>query len=383
MHHKGLQPNSLPHGHYRPAPGQTSLQDALHEPHQAARDRIIAAFYANPRKSFQRWARRLSGCASNARFYVDPDQGKVRPWLNRCRHRVCPFCATSRSAHVAHQLEELLSKMKRPRAIILTVKSTDRPLDEQLRSLRHHFARLRRHKPWLERVKGGAYTVEITINKDTGLWHPHLHIIYDGLFMPFKLLQRLWHEITGHSAIVWIQDITARYQAAAELAKYIGKVQGIDRMNDEQLRTYARAVSGTRMVQTFGSVHGSQVKDQQPEPADCPNQYQVSIARLMHLAKRGAPTPANLLILIAERWRVFRGYIFHAMPQLEPQPTKHDRQARARARILGRPPPHHKPDSTPPDTEKLDARIFLTFTRYRKEDDAGAYAAFDLHGVLR
>jgi len=358
-------------------PEQTNLQDCLHEPHAEVRDKIINALNSHPVDKTRRWATRLAGCSSRAVLFIDPALGKVKPWINRCRHRLCPFCAKSRSAHVAHQLHAVLTKMTRPRLIVLTVKSNENNLTEQLANLRTWFRKLRHTPAWKKAVTGGAYTLEITRNEETGAWHPHVHIIYDGEYLPVKLLQFLWHKITGGSSIVWISEVQDREGAARELAKYIGKPQRVATFPDRQLIEYAYAVNGSRMLQTFGNSYGLTVEDKDPGQADAPDTYHVNLSRLAFLAKRGAATPTRLLYFIAERWPLFAPYIYHQHPQLKPDPTPAEAQARLASVLHGHPPPKTRAQPTHDDQEMLDAKIFLAFTRYRQEDQQGYFAHYD------
>jgi len=363
-------------GRFRLHP-QNHLQEVLHERHDRHRRRIIAALDDGYTRSHRRSAVRLAGCSSAARFYVDPDIGRVRPWLNRCMHKLCPFCGRARTAHVAKQLEAIMQAMKRPRAMILTVRSNDRPLRDQIAALRRSFRQLRSRRFWKDRVLGGAYTLEITLNERTELWHPHLHIIYDGAYMPVKLLQHNWHDVTGGSEVVWVQDVRDAPGAARELAKYIGKVQQVDRLKDHHIRAYADGVNGSRMVQTFGDTHGRRAEDHDPGQPDSPATYSLSLPRILHLTNLGVVTAANLLLLIANRWPVFANFISHEHPQLTPQDSPLRAQLRALAHITGSAPPESDASRETPDRKKLDAQIFLAFTRIRLDDEAGTYDVLD------
>lgn len=376
----------MPSGAYRASkslPGQTGLQDVLHEPHRVDRDTVIDALQESYAPAVRRAAQQLAGCANAARFYIDPDEGKVRPWIRRCKHRLCPFCGRARSAHVAEQLTQIMYKMKRPRMLVLTVRSRREPLRVQLHDLRGWLSRLRRSKDWRTRVRGGAYTVEVTLNERTGLWHPHLHVVYEGEYFPFKLLQGLWHEITGGSEVVWVQAVHEVAGAARELAKYIGKIQQLDRLDGQQIREYAEAVRGGRMVQAFGESYGFAVVDEDGLPEKPAAEYTVSLPRLVFLAGQGAGVPQRLLLLIAERWPVFASYIWHLAPMLEPEESRHRRQARLLANIEGRAPPQQKPPGEKNDVEKLEANMFLAFTAYRLEDEGHVYDDVDMRAGVQ
>ncbi len=357
---------------------QNAFQDSWHEQDLAARDQTINAFAQHPGRRFQRWAARLAGCCSVARFYVDPDAGEVHPWLNRCRHKLCPTCARVRSAHVADQLHVLLTVMAHPTIAVLTVKSNDLPLEEQLADLRKYFRTLRGTALWKENILGGAYTIEATRNHETHQWHPHLHIIHDGKYLPQKLLKAAWNSITGGSRIVHIQAVKDRRGAASELAKYLGKPQKIADLSDTELREFALAVNGTRMVQTFGDCYGKTVQDKDPGSPNSPNTYSVSLARLVYLAKQGAETPLRLVDLIAQRYPRFGRYIYHEMPQLDPDPTSAQRTARL-CNMLNHPSPARQNRSPPADELKLlDEKIFSLFSRYHQEGEQGLYLHYDL-----
>ena len=373
MTQQHLPPFSPPARHAHAPEFQTSLQDAIHEPHQEARDRIIRSLAAGFYSAQKRGARRLSSCSSTARLYVNPTLGKVRPWLNRCKHKLCPFCARARSATVALDLLGILKGMRHPRMMVLTVKSTTRELTDQLVALRRAFSKLRRLPDWKARVAGGAYTLEVTVNRTTGLWHPHLHIIYDGEFFPHKLLQRHWHDVTGGSKVVWVADVKNMPGVANELAKYIGKVQHLDKLTDHQIRDYTLAVNGSRMVQTFGTSHGIIAKDVDTQDEPAADQYTISIPRLAYLARKEHKTPLAILPHIARRWPVFASYIWHQHPQLEPEEHVILRQARALARIRGHAPPSPAANVVTANEEHLDNQLMALFVAFHAEDEAHEY----------
>lgn len=343
---------------------------------------MIHALASSYAESDCRAARRLASCGTSAKFYINPALGKVHPWFHRCKHRLCPFCSRARTVKVTHQLMLAMKGMNRPRVQVLTVRSNTHALGEQLRSLRRNFARLRRRPFWKRTVRGGIYVLEVTLNKRTGLWHPHLHIVYDGEYLPVKQLRYHWHQVTGDSEIVWIQDVSDLRGIANELCKYIGKPQHQEDFTDQQIREYYNAVSGSRMVQAFGILFGGKVEDrdhEDPLPADT---YTVSLSHLVWLTKRGAETPAKLLCLISQRWKIFASYIHHELPQLAPKPSAPERTAKL-FRVLragARAPPGTSTDAD--DTEKLDARLFLIFTRYRQEDQRGDYVIHEVRDCI-
>lgn len=365
----------------RELPEQTPLQLSIHDRHWDRRRRIILALNDSYMRSTRRGAHRIAACCDGASFFIDPATAKITPWLSRCRHRICPYCSRTRSAHVARQLLAILNPMKAPRHFVLTVKSIDKPLDDQLRTLRHDFARIRRRKFWQNAVAGGAYVIDITLNLKTLLWHPHIHIIADGTYFPQKLLRKLWHQITGSAEIVWVEAVHDYAGAARELAKYLGVPAGIDDLPPNKLRDYVQAVSGQRMLQTFGNVHGLKLDDTHPPEPKSQDVYRVKISRLVHLAHLGAETPQRLLVLIAQRWPQFASYIYHQIPTLETPPAKTDALKRMLARATGRSPPPGPSVAPKLDKAALDEKLFLAFCRYRADEQADVFLTTELFGA--
>lgn len=357
---------------------QTGIQESLHASTWTERLRVIDALWHRWNPSLQKLARRLASCCSGAAFFVEPHTGKVRPWINRCGSRLCPFCAVARTARVSAELTAILMAMKNPRAIVLTLRSNDRPLPEQLRILRANFRRLRARKAWKGSVRAGAYTVEITYNAKTGQWHPHLHIVYDGDYLHHETLRGLWHTITGDSNVIWISKVTDRAGAARELAKYIGKPQHVHTLSPENIGTYAHAVRHERLVQTFGALHGKKVHDTdkvQPVPADT---YSVKLSTLVRLARRGWPTPAKLLVAIAAQWPLFADYIYHAIPNLTEPVDAATKYRALMARIRGSPRTNSQLASDAMDRPTAEARTHMLFGRYRQEREADTFDTVDL-----
>jgi len=331
-------------------PEQNGLQDAIHAPHLAERDRYILALIDSSDRTVQDQARRMATCADSVHLYVDPDLSDVHEYLHRCKCRLCPLCARARSIHIGQQVEALVKAMKKPRHLVLTVKSVDVPLEEQLRNLSTWFAKLRHKAFWQHNVTSGVYTIECTMNERSGKWHPHIHCVFDGHYLPYKIIQRLWHGITNGSEIVWLEPVDDVHGMTNELCKYIGKPQDAEHWTDEQLRTYAKAIRGRRMMQTFGRSKPKPIEDLVPTPAGVEASWSISLSRVLWLADMRQESAYRSLILIAELYPHLGRYIYQRMPQLEPEMTKAERTLAIMSIIeSGRAPPRH---ASPPQRAK-------------------------------
>lgn len=355
----------------RSVPPQTALQKHLHHPHERRRTAIVSALVKAGWPEEHRWAVRLADCCCTALIFHEPMTGKVRPWLPRCGSRLCPFCGQGRAARVAEQLHDMIGTMKAPRHIILTFRSRTEPLGQQLAHMRAAWNKLRRMKPWVARVDAGVYTVEITRNPDTGLWHPHLHAIVDGEYFPQKLLSKLWSQCMDGGHHVWITKVHHNRNAAWELAKYVGKPPDAQNFPASAIVEFARAVHGKRMLQTFGSLHGRSTPAPEEPPAEKPKTRTIALSRLAWLATTGLPVARDLVAALWSRWPMFRGYLQEHAPQsYEADCFYTDRNLHC-----PRPPPlangRYAPHADPEALDKLDVAIDILLLHAWGLEDAG------------
>ena len=198
---------------------------------------------------------RLASCVTLPIVYGqdDPD----RPFLveARCKSRLCPRCSRFRANKLLADLRYYVTLIDSPRFLTLTLKSSDDPLRAQLLHLRKSFAKLRRSKIWRAHVKGGLYTVEVTYNRKSGQWHPHLHAIIDGKYFRQSAIVEAWKIASGGSFIVDIRACHSRDDAVNYLATYIGKSSDARNFPQRQVAEWALNVHGLRFVARFGTLH--------------------------------------------------------------------------------------------------------------------------------
>lgn len=109
------------------------------------------------------------------------------------------------------------------RFITLTRRSDDTPLAQQIDGLYEAYRNLRKTRLWTRSVNAAAAMLEITRNKATGRWHPHLHVLASGRFIPHAELRQAWTRCSGGSFIVDIRMIRDHAKAAAYVSKYVSK----------------------------------------------------------------------------------------------------------------------------------------------------------------
>jgi hypothetical protein len=350
---------------------QTALQVTIHASHADDRKAILEALITSESDAHADAARRMAGCASSASLHWHEPTAAVRPHVLRCHHRLCPHCARIRSASLTAQVHAHILDWEHPRFIVLTVAHREAPLVEQLADLRANFARLRRTGFWETAVRRGVYTVEVTQNPTSLCWHPHLNVIYEGEYIPQKLLKFHWERITGDSKIVWISDVHDRQGAAYELCKYIGKPQHISGLSQDAIREYATAVHAAHMIQPFGEKPPPPIEDDDPEDPLPVATLAITLARLMYLARLGNVPALEILQAAALRWPMFARYVYTGIPALRPPDAFPDTYAGGLAAARGSAPPPKRPPRAPPDLDALNATMVKAFERLNDDVTLG------------
>lgn len=197
--------------------------------------------------------RRFAQCCSVwylFRHKKDRQRYQVAP--NHCRDRFCVVCGRARQARIAENLARYLQGTT-PRLLTLTLRHTNTPLTDQLDRLYASFRKLRQTPIFRNHADGGIAFLELTIGKADGLWHPHLHILLLGGFIPQAAIRAQWLAITGDSDVVDIRSVKAVQEAVRYVAKYATKpaTAGVIR-SPVHLREAVTALAGRRMLLAFG-----------------------------------------------------------------------------------------------------------------------------------
>ncbi len=239
-----------------PTLGLTVQSAAMHGHHQTERDAIIRALLADTERRWTKRTLKLADCCSTPQIGLTAAGTPAAVWF-RCRDRLCPLCAASRSGQVTDRIMSATANADALRFITFTVKSSDAPLREQLDRLTERYKALRKTDAWKRHVRGAIATVEVTFNRQTGQFHPHLHVIADGSYWDQKSIAYTWQIVTGDSCVVDIRAVRGRNNAAKYIAKYAAKPGDIASWPTDQINEYAAAIHRRRMLIATGSMHNS------------------------------------------------------------------------------------------------------------------------------
>ncbi|MCR9248571.1 MAG: protein rep [bacterium] len=174
-----------------------------------------------------------------------------------CGIRLCPRCEHRAAYHVEERLAFLLSKFKNPvRMLTLTLRNyAIGSLADMLRELDKSFRRLRNSTMWKRYVDGAVAVFECTVSEERG-WHAHIHIAFDGKFMPHAEVRAAWIKATrGEGQQVnlkgqrWARAVACRY-----LSKYTSKGVKVGDLPAELVTEFVEAWWKFRTLRTYGTM---------------------------------------------------------------------------------------------------------------------------------
>lgn len=195
----------------------------------------------------------LNECRKWAWFVRDSENGHVHVMSNSCRLRWCPICSTARSRYMVQNIRPWISSLNTPRFLTLTMKHSNAPLAHQIDILYKNFRNLRLNKQFKEYVHGGIWFFQVKLNKAKDQWHPHIHCILQGKYIPHVFLSKLWYRVTKCSHIVDIRLVTDPEHAANEVSKYSARPAHLKDYDIELRIEIYHAMHGRRLCGKWGT----------------------------------------------------------------------------------------------------------------------------------
>lgn len=269
-------------------------------------------------------ALKMRECLAWPSVWIDEDGG-LHSVMSRCKHRLCPYCARYRQATVAKRVEETVIPWDSIRHIVLTLQHSDDPLAEQLDHLLASYRRLRQTKLWKGRVHAAIATVEITRNARTDCWHPHLHILATGDYVPHGHLRECWRTATGGSTIVHLSRIDSRTAAAAYVSKYVAKPAELATFPPEALAEYVAATAGRRLLLATGQAHNARLTRLPESDAPKLRRQVASWHEIQRAYQARRPYAIALVTRVADAWPMLVRHVRYADDGVpEPAAVGHD-----------------------------------------------------------
>jgi hypothetical protein len=209
----------------------------------------------------------FAACRSSAWFVRHAISGKIRVASSRCGIRWCPLCIRTKRFIIQQTVGAWVKSIKQPKFLTLTLKHTPSPLPGQIDSLYSAWKELRR-RPWFKsRVKGGIWFFQVKKSASDGLWHPHIHILFEGRFIEHEQLKQIWSNITHGSTVVDIRAVKNAQKAADYVARYAACPCNLCDLELDRAVEVVESLHSRRICGTFGSGRAIKLTPKAPDDA--------------------------------------------------------------------------------------------------------------------
>ena len=224
-------------------------------------------------------SRKLNRCGQYLLFRDYFTVGKVRLHAAEfCKkHLLCPLCAIRRGAKLVKayldRLQVILSEKPQLKCslVSLTVKNGD-DLSERFRHLQNGFKKMQQARrshlrgkgPYVELAKaqGAVGSYEFKRGKNSGLWHPHVHmVVLHSNPLSARQLSTDLLKFTGDS---FICDVTPFYDEQDHVSGFLEVFKYAVKFSDLPLDDNwegFEVLSGKRLVFSFGDFWGVDVPE--------------------------------------------------------------------------------------------------------------------------
>lgn len=275
--------------------------------HEQPYTRVLTVLRSHYRH--EKRARRLSLCGAHATVWQSASTGEIALRSYHCGMRICPRCRETHAARTKDKLQRFTATVpiNELSMISLTIRSTTAPLGVQISNLYTAFKKLRKSEVWRAANPSGYAVLEITRNTDTGLWHPHLHLLARAKYMPLAKVRAAW-EIATHGS--WSVDIRRVNSASRErlqkyLADYLTKPPQDSVLSDDAALTeWIDAHQDRKVLLRFGR---PTLADEKPAPPDPGDWHLIgTLAGIIRSARLGYSNARHWLLLIAKAGREHR-----------------------------------------------------------------------------
>ncbi|MBA7686404.1 hypothetical protein ES703_94851 [subsurface metagenome] len=210
----------------------------------------IYAYFDQKNHTEKLW--RLRSCRTGAFFMRNSETGKIRISSQSCHLRHCPLCSKTKSLTIKNNTTEWLKTARYPKLLTFTLKHNSNPLPDQIDKLYNSFRQIRRSSLLKKKCDGGVWFFQVKKSENDGLFHPHIHCLVAGSFLPHAELSRKWLKITGDSKIVDIRPIKDPIGCAQHVARYAANPCSLKGFSLDECVEVAIAFESRRICGTWG-----------------------------------------------------------------------------------------------------------------------------------
>ncbi len=265
--------------------------------------------YAHVDGSFGgKFSERLQACRKFAWFVQSSITKKLRVQSSRCKLRWCPICRDVSRMIVTKAVNEWLVLQKYPKMITLTLKHNDDPLEVQIKHLYKSFQKLRKRAYFQRLITGGVWFFQLKYNSSDEEWHPHIHCLVAGKYLPHKRLRDLWFKITGDSHVVDIRSVKDLDSCSNEVARYATSPADITAVTLDRALNIFYATKHRRICGSWGNARSITLK---PTPLEDTGEWE-KVADFYFINCKKDFDPQVLAF-----WKCFKKGVPYEGPQLQ------------------------------------------------------------------
>lgn len=250
----------------------------------------LSSMFPNEKEYYFKKADRIDHCGDYLDFKRFEDNSLKLHRANFCKQRLCPNCNWRRSLKIYNQVSQIMNAIQGEHEyeyifLTLTVKNIDGPLlSDTLSALIEGYLKLIRKTIVKKSIQGAFRSIEVTFNKQTRQYHPHLHVVicvtksyFSRNYISQKTWSDLWQDCMNldYSPRVHVEKMYGnKSKAVAEAAKYATKDEDILTMDEnnkkvadeEILFTLDEALKGRRLISYSGIFKDYQQKLKLEDP---------------------------------------------------------------------------------------------------------------------
>ncbi len=195
-------------------------------------------------------AERIENCGKNEFYLQCLNCESYTKNKQYCKNKLCHECMKMRSIKFMELFTPYLESFGKIKFLTLTTKNLQAITKSDYRHLTLYFNSFTKRLRRLGYKFNKGIIVKETTEKGNG-FHLHMHILYDGSYIPQAELSKIWNEVTKDSKIVHILQWRGNAEGAIKyLSKYVTKGHTI--FSSDALVDYFVSTKHIRMIQTFG-----------------------------------------------------------------------------------------------------------------------------------
>lgn len=229
-----------------------TFQDHIVKGNIEAFEKAIDFYRAIDYETGSHRALRAMDCHCNSWFSRNNKTGQVRVMSTACHLRWCYICSTARRAYISQSISTWIKAGRYRKFMTLTLKHSDDSLASQIDKIYSSFQKLKKTKLFKSKVNAGVWFFQVKRSKQSGQWHPHIHCVVSGKYLPRRQLSDKWFQITKDSMVADIRMVKDADKAANEVARYASAPANIETTSPIDYVEIFEALHKRRIAGTWG-----------------------------------------------------------------------------------------------------------------------------------